>query len=74
MCIWKQWKLPKTRKRRLVGFGVAEHYAATIAYDRKGYWFNADNKAVKWAFTKERMLHWGFFDLATVYQSMHVNC
>lgn len=74
MCIWKQWKLPKTRKRRLVGFGVAEHYAATIAYDRKDYWFNADNKAVKWAFTKERMLHWGFFDLATVYQSMHVNC
>lgn len=74
MCIWKQWKLPETRKRRLVGFGVAEHYAATIAYDRKGYWFNADNKAVKWAFTKERMLHWSFFDLATVYQSMHVNC
>lgn len=46
MCIWKQWKLPRTRMRKLIGLGVASHYAATIAYDRKGYWFNAGNKAV----------------------------
>ena len=26
--------------------GVESHYAATIANDRKGYWFNAGNKAV----------------------------
>ncbi len=71
MCIWKQWKLPRTRKRKLVGLGVAEHYAATIAYDRKGYWFNANNKAVKWALNKERLIHWGFYDLSTAYQSMH---
>lgn len=44
-CIWKQWKLTKTRKRKLVSMGVDSHYAATIAYDRKGYWFNAENKA-----------------------------
>ena len=74
MCIWKQWKLPRTRKRKLVGLGVAEHYAATIAYDRKGYWFNAGNKAVNWALSKERLIHWGFYDLASAYQSMHVNC
>lgn len=37
MCIWKQWKLPGTRKRKLIGLGVDSHYAATIAYDRKGY-------------------------------------
>ncbi len=73
MCIWKQWKLPRTRKRKLVGLGVAEHYAATIAYDRKGYWFNAGNKAVNWALNKERLINWGFYDLARAYQSMHVN-
>ena len=74
MCIWKQWKLPRTRMRKLIGLGVDSHYAATIAYDRKGYWFNAGNKAVNWALSKERLINWGFYDLATAYQSMHINC
>lgn len=71
MCIWKQWKQPKTRMRKLIGLGVNSHYAATIAYDRKGYWFNAGNKAVNWALSKERLINWGFYDLATAYQSIH---
>ena len=73
MCIWKQWKLPKTRKRKLVGLGVDEHYAATIAYSRKGYWFLSGNKAVNWALSKERLIRWGFYDLSNAYQSVHVN-
>lgn len=73
MCIWKQWKLPRTRMRKLIGLGVDSHYAATIAYDRKGYWFNAGNKAVNWALNKERLIRWGFYDLAEAYQSVHVN-
>lgn len=73
MCIWKQWKLPRTRMRKLIELGVASHYAATIANDRKGYWFNAGNKAVNWALNKERLISWGYYDLATAYQSMHVN-
>ncbi len=73
MCIWKQWKLPKTRMRKLIGLGVDSHYAATIAYDRKGYWFNARNKAVNWALRKERLINWGFYDLAAAYQSLHIN-
>ena len=73
MCIWKQWKLPRTRMRKLIGLGVDSHYAATIAYDRKGYWFNAGNKAVNWALSKERLINWGFYDLTTAYQSMHIN-
>ena len=72
MCIWKQWKLPRTRMRKLIGLGVDSHYAATIAYDRKGYWFNAGNKAVNWALSKERLINWGFYDLTTAYQSMHI--
>ena len=73
MCIWKQWKLPRTRMRKLIGLGVDSHYAATIAYDRKGYWFNAGNKAVNWALSKERLINWGFYDLTTAYQSVHIN-
>ena len=70
---WKQWKQPRTRMRKLIGLGVDSHYAATIAYDRKGYWFNAGNKAVNWALSKERLINWGFYDLAAAYQSLHVN-
>ena len=57
----------------IIGLGVDSHYAATIANDRKGYWFNAGNKAVNWALNKERLIGWGYYDLATAYQSMHVN-
>ena len=64
---------PRIRMRKPIGMGVDSHYAATIAYDRKGYWFNAGNKAVNWALSKERLINWGLYDLTTAYQSLHVN-
>ena len=73
MCIWKQWKLPKTRKRKLIGLGMPEWVACEGAYSRKAYWRMANAGVVKRALTKERLINWGFYDLATAYQSMHVN-
>lgn len=73
MCIWKQWKLPKTRKRKLMGLGMPEWSACEGAYSRKAYWRMANAGVVKRALTKERLINWGFYDLATAYQSMHVN-
>ena len=73
MCIWKQWKLPKTRKRKLMGLGLPEWAAREGAYSRKAYWRMANSGVVKRALTKERLIHWGFYDIATAYQSMHVN-
>ena len=73
MCIWKQWKLPKTRKRKLLGLGLPEWAACEAAYSRKAYWRMAGSGVVQRALTKERLIHWGFYDLAIAYQSMHVN-
>ena len=73
MCIWKQWKLPRTRKRKLLGLGLPEWVACEGAYSRKAYWRMANSGVVKRALTKERLIHWGFYDLATAYQSVHVN-
>ena len=73
ICIWKQWKKPRTRMKNLIKLGVAEHYVETIAYSRRKYWFISNNKAVTWALNKERLINSGFYDLATVYQSVHVN-
>ena len=73
MCIWKQWKLPKTRKRKLISLGLPEWAASEGAYSRKSYWRMSNAGVVKRALTKERLINWGFYDLATAYQSMHVN-
>ena len=73
MCIWKQWKLPKTRKRKLLGLGLPEWVACEGAYSRKAYWRMANSGVVQRALTKERLIRWGFYDLATAYQSVHVN-
>ena len=73
MCIWKQWKLPRTRKRKLLGLGLPEWVACEGAYSRKAYWRMAGSGVVHRALTKERLIRWGFYDLATAYQSVHVN-
>ena len=57
MCIWKQWKLPKTRRRKLLGLGLSEWTACEAAYSRKAYWRMAGNGVVQRALTKERLIH-----------------
>ena len=74
MCIWKQWKLPRTRLRRLRGLKVPEWLAYQTANTRRGYWWTVHTAGVKTALTKVRLTNWGFYDLATAYQSMHINC
>ena len=74
MCIWKQWKLPRTRKRKLMGLGLPEWIACEGAYSRKSYWRMSHTGVVQRALSKERLIHWGFYDFAIAYQSMHVNC
>ena len=73
MCIWKQWKLPRTKKRNLIKMGVHEYYANMAANCRRGHWYCANLTTVKKAMTKERLMNSGFYDLATAYQSVHVN-
>ncbi|MBQ5675888.1 MAG: group II intron reverse transcriptase/maturase, partial [Lachnospiraceae bacterium] len=73
MCIWKQWKLPKTKMRNLMKMGIPEYYAHMAANSRRGHWFCENLTTVKRAMTKERLKNSGFYDLATAYQSVHVN-
>ena len=73
MCIWKQWKKPKTKMRNLMKMGTPKYYAHMAANSRRGHWFCANLTTVKRAMTKERLINSGFYDLATAYQSVHVN-
>ena len=65
MCIWKQWKLPKTKKRNLMKLGVPEYFAHQAANSRKKYWYVSGMGAVNRALTKERLIK--------AYQSVHIN-
>lgn len=73
MCIWKQWKKPKTKVRNLIKLGVPEDTAYMAGNTRSGYWWATHTVAVNIALSKERLIRSGFYDLAAAYQSVHVN-
>ncbi|MEX2461109.1 MAG: group II intron reverse transcriptase/maturase [Paenibacillaceae bacterium] len=41
MCLWKQWKKPKTKVKRLLSLGVPKDKAFQWGNTRKGYWRTA---------------------------------
>ena len=72
-CIWKHWKLPKTKRKNLMKLGIPEHYASIAGYSSRAYWFMSNTPTVKRALPKESLIHNGFYDLSIAYQSKHVN-
>ena len=38
MCIWKQWKRPRTKVRNLIKMGVPEDLAMQAGNTRRGHW------------------------------------
>ncbi|MEH7347561.1 group II intron reverse transcriptase/maturase [Gottfriedia acidiceleris] len=38
MCLWKQWKFPRTRIRKLISLGINKQTAYEWGNTRKGYW------------------------------------
>ena len=73
MCIWKQWKCVRTRYRNLRVMGVPQDLGWKTANSRRGYWFTTHTVVMNMAMTKERLINSGFYDLATAYQSVHIN-
>jgi RNA-directed DNA polymerase len=39
--VWRQWKTPRTRAKRLMARGIEQHRAYTSAYNGHGPWWNA---------------------------------
>tara|TARA_R110002096_G_scaffold24760_1_gene77902 strand:- start:220 stop:1632 length:1413 start_codon:yes stop_codon:yes gene_type:complete len=55
--LWRQWKKPKTRRRKLMGLGVDEARASASAYNGRGPWWNAGASHLNKAMPRK------FFDL-----------
>jgi RNA-directed DNA polymerase len=69
LCLWKQWKLPKTRLRKLRALNLPEWVCQSYANSRKGYWRMSGgpmNRAMPRAFWNAR----GFVGLADVYSHL----
>ena len=47
--LWRQWKKPRTRRKRLIAFGLKESTAGQAAYSGKGPWKMARSYAMHWA-------------------------
>lgn len=71
VCIWKRWKLPRTKYRNLRKLGILKHNAYKTANSRRSYLFASNTVVVVMALTKERLIRNGFYDLSIAYQSMH---
>ena len=53
--------------------GLHEYCANMAANCQRGHWYCANLTTVKKTMTKERLINGVFYDLATAYQSVHVN-
>jgi RNA-directed DNA polymerase len=65
--IWKQWKRPATRVRKLRALGVSERNARQGGNTRKAYWRAAHTPAVQWALNNKYLKEQGLFSLMEYY-------
>jgi RNA-directed DNA polymerase len=56
LVLWKQWKKPWTRRKRLISAGLSEERAVRSAFNRRGSWWNSGASHMNDAFRKN------FFD------------
>jgi len=49
LCYWKDWKLPRKRRRMLISLGVEPDRVKLASRSRKGYWRMSQNSLVRFA-------------------------
>ena len=69
--IWKRWKKPITKYRKLVHLGTPPKYAYMAANSRRGYWFTIHTGAVTRALSNEKLEGWGLVNLIKAYERIH---
>ena len=63
-CIWKQWRLPRTRIRKLKQLGVPHDEAYSHGSSRKGPWRMSKSFAVSMAMSIQWLTDQGLFNLS----------
>lgn len=61
--IWRQWKRPSTRAKKLMGRGLTEERAYKSAYNGRGPWWNSGASHMNHAFRKAYFTELGLLSL-----------
>lgn len=70
MCIWKQWKKPKTKIKNLISLGIHRGKAYEWGNTRKGYWRIANSPVLSRSLTNEYFNSISYQSLSARYQKM----
>ena len=71
--IWKQWKLPRTRRRNLIALGIEKRKAYEWSNTRKGYWRISKSFVLHCSLTDKELTRQGYIDISKQYQLVHLN-
>ena len=71
--IWKQWKLPRTRRRKLIALGIEKQKAYEWSNTRKGYWRISKSFVLHRSLTDKELTRQGYRDISKQYQLVHLN-
>ena len=59
MCYWKDWKVPRQRRRMLIRLGVPPDEVKKASRSRKGYWRMSSNSLVSQALNNDYLKQQG---------------
>ena len=71
MCIWKSWKLPRTRVHNLIKCGIPQWRAYQWGNASKGYWAVAGSPILKVAVSNRNLARAGYPSLLGYYEKYH---
>ena len=69
-CIWKQWRLPRTRIQKLKQLGVRSDEANSHGNSRKGPWRMSKTLAISMAMTTQWLTNQGLLNLADLWSEL----
>jgi len=61
--IWRQWKRPKTRYKKLLQYGLEEQRARQSAFNGRGAWWNSGTSHMNECFKKKYFANIGLFSM-----------
>lgn len=70
-CIWKQWKLPRTRRKNLVKLGMDKYKAYQYSNTRKGYWRISSSPILSKTLTNKYLEEIGYISISKRYLKVH---
>lgn len=72
-CIWKTWKLVRTRFKNLMKLGVPKYKAWEYANTRKSYWRTSKSQILNKTITNQRLINHGFKSLSSQYEKIRLS-